>query len=430
MLKYGPVKSAKLTTSRLSCRRHLFGFGKAKAARSPFRPEDNTHPLLTPDNLFHPLSNSPVLSLRQRAAHIKQVGKSPTGKSINYDCPKSGWPTHHDLEEYQADTEHEKYVPILRQSNEDEHDLRSGRALDEFTFPSKQDVEEAINMASWDGFLYTRQFNAVNSERSIRHVSKLLTYPMSIASVLHQGSPYRKRLTKEGLRSISALRATLHPPVSAGASTENLIADGQPFRIFILGARAESSLPADVWIQGLPFIFPDITFHVHFIGPEAIVPKGRNVTRTVDGGLTEHYHPRLTFTTHQELYHTLHKSQTFGPFDPYLDVFYLPCPGLGHPMTKGQWADTMPALLETKCGIFITGYSQEDMQRDIKFIAETCKNEHDLLLRPGENEFASRKWDVSDLDPRDIIRNNWGIFGVRGKLYELDSASNPTEELH
>jgi mitochondrial splicing suppressor protein 51 len=235
-----------------SCQlRTIFGFGRAK--KNQFKP-DNTNPLLGPDNLFHPLSNSPVPSLRQRATHIKQVGKSPSGRSINYDCPKSGWPTHHDVEEYQADREHEKYIPILRQANEDEHDLRSGRELDEFIFPGKQDLEEAINMASWDGFLYTRQFNAVNAERSIRHVSKLLTYPLSIASVLHQGSPYRKRMTKEGLRSISALRASLHPPISAGAAAENLIADGQPFRIFILGARAESSLPADVWMQGLPCV--------------------------------------------------------------------------------------------------------------------------------------------------------------------------------
>lgn len=408
-------------------RRTFFGFGSKKA--NALKSEDNTNPLLTQDNLFHPLSTSPVPALRQRAESIKRIGKSPTGKSINYDCPKSGWPTHHDIVEYQADTEHEKYVPILRQSNEDEHDLRSGRALDEFVFPGKQDIEEGINMTSWDSFLYTRQFNAVNSERSIRHVSKLLTYPMTVASVLHQGSPYRKRLTKEGLRSISALRATLHPPISAGATNENLLAEGRPFRIFVLGARAESTLPGDVWMQGLPFIFPDISFHVHFIGPEATVPKGRNVVRTVDGGLTEYYHPRLTFSTHQELYHTLHQSQTFGPFDPYLDVFFLPCPGLGHPMTQGQWASTMPALLESKCGIFITGYSDEDMHRDIKFIAETCKNEHDLLLRPGLNEFASRKWDVSDLNPRDVIQNNWGVFGVRGKLYEAVQYGSVTEEL-
>jgi splicing suppressor protein 51 len=391
--------------------------------------------LLTKDNLFHPLSESPIPELRQRAAFIKRHGRSPTGKTIEYDCPEAGWPTHHDAEEYKLDYEnHKAYIPVLRQTNEDEHDLRCGRPLDEFNFPGRQDVEEAINMSNWDGFLYTRQFNAVNAERSIRHVSKLLTYPLTIASVLHQGSPYRTRLTREGLRSLSALRSTLHPAISAGATSENLLAEGRPFRIFVLGARAESSLPGDVWMQGLPYIFPDVSFHVHFIGPEAILPNQaqqggkRQIVKTVDGGLTEYYHPRLTFSTHQELYHTLHASQTFAPFDPYLDVFFLPCPGLGHPNTKGQWADTMPALLETKCGIFITGYSEEDMARDISFIASTCRNEHDLLLRPGINHFASRKWDVSDFDPRDVIQNNWGVFGVRGKLYEATVYGS--EELH
>ncbi|ORY86195.1 zinc-finger of mitochondrial splicing suppressor 51-domain-containing protein [Protomyces lactucae-debilis] len=414
------------------CRRTLFGFGKKKQTRDA---QATATPLLTKDNLFHPLSSSPVPALRQRAAFIKRHAKSPTGKSIAFECPESGWPTHHDAEEYRADYEkHKPYIHILRQTNEDEHDLRSGRALDEFNFPGRQDVEEAINMSNWDGFLYTRQFNAVNAERSIRHVSKLLTYPLTIASVLHQGSPYRKRLTREGLRSLSALRATLHPAVSAGATSENLLAEGRPFRIFILGARAESSLPGDVWMQGLPYIFPDVSFHVHFIGPEAILPETnqrgnrRQIVKTVDGGMTEYYHPRLTFSTHKELYHTLHASQTFAPFDPYLDVFFLPCPGLGHPVTQGQWADTMPALLETKCGIFITGYNEEDMARDIAFIAATCRNEHDLLLRPGINHFASRKWDVSDFDPRDVIQNNWGVFGVRGKLYEATVYGS--EELH
>ncbi len=229
---------------------------------------------------------------------------------------------------------------------------------------------------------------------------------MTIAGILHQGSPYRlaNRLTKQGLRSLAALRSTLHPPISAGATSDNLLAEGRPFRIFVLGARAESTLPGDVWMQGFPFIFPDVAFQIHFIGPEAHVGKGRRTVKTPDGGETEYYNSRLTFSTHTDLYHTLHKARTFAPFDPYLDVFYLPCPGLGHERTKGQWADTMPALLETKCGIFITGYSEADMKRDIAFIAEECKGEYDLLLRPGENKFASRKWDVSDLDPRDVIQ--------------------------
>jgi splicing suppressor protein 51 len=74
-------------------------------------------------------------------------------------------------------------------------------------------LEEAINFASWDLFLYTRAFPSMDSDRSLRHVSKLLTFPITIASVLHELSPYKvgKDLTSEGLRSLAALRMTLYP---------------------------------------------------------------------------------------------------------------------------------------------------------------------------------------------------------------------------
>lgn len=47
----------------------------------------------------------------------------------------------------------------------------------------------------------------MNSERSMRHVSHVLTYPLTIGSVLHQASPYRlgKDLTVEGLKSLAGM---------------------------------------------------------------------------------------------------------------------------------------------------------------------------------------------------------------------------------
>ena len=60
-------------------------------------------------------------------------------------------------------------------------------------------------MANWDVFFYTRSFPSMDSDRSIRHVSKLLTYPITIASVLHQATPYKygEQITAEGMRSIA-----------------------------------------------------------------------------------------------------------------------------------------------------------------------------------------------------------------------------------
>lgn len=108
------------------------------------------------------------------------------------------------MEDFEA---HLEQCETIRQTNEDDHDLRSGRLFHEFDYPGLQDEEEAVNMTNWDTFMYTRQFNAVNDDRHMRQVTRLLTYPATIGSILHELSPYsiRKgdRLTAEGLKSMS-----------------------------------------------------------------------------------------------------------------------------------------------------------------------------------------------------------------------------------
>ena len=69
-------------------------------------------------------------------------------------------------------------------------------------------MEEAlVNMTNWDTYLYTREYEAMNDERSLRQATKLLTYPVTVASILHELSPYNirrgGRLTTEGLKSLS-----------------------------------------------------------------------------------------------------------------------------------------------------------------------------------------------------------------------------------
>jgi len=69
----------------------------------------------------------------------------------------------------------------------------------------------------------------------------------------------------------SALRLTLHGPTGT-PETEEASIDKPQMRIFILGARAESSLPPHVWEQ-LTFLFPAALFHLYFIGPQVSLPK-------------------------------------------------------------------------------------------------------------------------------------------------------------
>ncbi|KAF7793095.1 hypothetical protein EIP86_004202 [Pleurotus ostreatoroseus] len=212
--------------------------------------------------------------------------------TMMFECPDCGWPTHCSEEHWKEDEEHRKYCGRLREVNEDEHDLRSGRRLREFELPGPQDTEAAISFSNWDLFWYTRGFPSMDSERSRRHASKLLTYPVTIGSVLHQHSylmTSNQRLTPEGSRSLAgeflvipvtfsrlshfaiALRMTLHVPPGT-PETEEQAATKPQMRIFILGARAESSLPPHVWEQ-LCMLFPSALFHLYFIGPQVSLPR-------------------------------------------------------------------------------------------------------------------------------------------------------------
>jgi mitochondrial splicing suppressor protein 51 len=105
-------------------------------------------PLLSQDNLFHPLSKSPFPAVRERGEAIKKIAPCPvclaensevtsSPKAVKFECPDCGWPTHCSEEHWAADEEHKKYCSRLREVNEDDHDLRSGRRVWEFEFPGE-----------------------------------------------------------------------------------------------------------------------------------------------------------------------------------------------------------------------------------------------------------------------------------------------------
>ncbi|CAI7571163.1 unnamed protein product [Penicillium bialowiezense] len=413
-------------------------------------------PAMRPTNLFHSFTNSPAPDIRRRAEYIKQNAfcphpdhqqtRAPTSPNdpearkeatnasppahSHFECPDCGVPVYcsegHWMDDFEA---HLEICDTLRQINEDDHDLHSGRFFPEFDYPGPQDDNFVINMSNWDTYLYTREFPAINDDRSMRQVTRMLTYPQTIGSVLHELSPYGVRsggrLTPEGLKSLSALRYSLHPPKS-GESTDmkGLRVKAPPVRIFILGARAESSLPRDVWLQ-LQYMYPRALLHLIFIGPESMAnrdgefPLPERTPENPFGGIVEdRLGGQMKITTYVDYFHTMNKAQYFGPFDPYLDCFMLFHPGLGHPASSHEWEETLPQLLETKVPILCTGYTQWDLERDIKWVGEKCAGEFDVLLEPGENIFRSLRWDLNDQDPHDISCGNWGLWAFRGKRYE------------
>ncbi|KAI3626108.1 hypothetical protein CBS9595_001469 [Malassezia furfur] len=324
-------------------KRTLFGLFKR---RTPTKVPDATAarpPILEQDDLFHKLSESPIPAMRARGERIRTLAPCPVSMAkygirrlVNYECPECGWPTHYSREMWLEDTEHAQYVPRLREANEDEHDLRSGRPMTEFQLPREQPSEEVVNLSGWDQLFYTRNFPSIDSERSKRHVSKLLTFPMTIVGALHENSPYTRRssrLTHEGLRSLAPLRQTLHPELGAKPSMD-------PVRIFVVGARAEATLPPEVWRQ-IEYNFPKVPIHVVMIGPEApIQPKNApspwNSPSYKERAVNFPFparsiavSPGLTLTAIQATYERVHPY--LEPFDPYTDVFFAFAPGFGFP---------------------------------------------------------------------------------------------------
>lgn len=180
------------------------------------------------------MSSSPSPDIRKRAAFIKQNAYCPhpdhrqtrmpmnpddpearkTGavppKHVSYECPDCGIPVSCSEEHWADDYEaHLEICDTLREINEDDHDLRSGRFFPEFEYPGENIEEAMVNMTNWDTFLFTREFEALNNDRSLRQATRLLTYPVTIGSVLHELSPYSikkgGRLTVEGLKSLSGM---------------------------------------------------------------------------------------------------------------------------------------------------------------------------------------------------------------------------------
>jgi len=61
----------------------------------------------------------------------------------------------------------------------------------------------------------------------MRHVSHVLTYPLTIGSVLHQASPYRlgKDLTVEGLKSLAGMGIDVSKRLAGSSIMSFLIRD-------------------------------------------------------------------------------------------------------------------------------------------------------------------------------------------------------------
>lgn len=120
--------------------RTLFNFLKSKSSSKSSTP-DLPPPIIGPNDLFHPLSQSPFKEMQAKGDRIKQLAFCPVSLDagvkthVAFECPDCGFPTHATKELWEGDAEKDRYWPRLREANEDEHDLRSGREMTEFKLP-------------------------------------------------------------------------------------------------------------------------------------------------------------------------------------------------------------------------------------------------------------------------------------------------------
>ena len=130
--------------------RTFLSWFKSKPKPGAAQAKKDNQPILTEDNLFHPFSQSPFPAIRARGEAIRKLAPCPVcaaehdgvhahtkaqPKAVAFECPDCGWPTHCSEEHWKEDEEHQKYCSRLREVNEDEHDLRSGRKMREFELP-------------------------------------------------------------------------------------------------------------------------------------------------------------------------------------------------------------------------------------------------------------------------------------------------------
>ncbi|KAL6449730.1 LOW QUALITY PROTEIN: MSS51 Protein MSS51 [Candida maltosa Xu316] len=374
---------------------------------------------------------SPHEDIRERAALIRAKALCPvTSKPVDFVCPYSGIPTHHSKEAWEQDKEYHdlKKYEKLKKVNLYEHDLRSGRQFTEFVFPKEQERDFMVNVSDWDSFFYTRDFPPMNDEFNLAAATKVLTYPITIASVLHKYSPFvmepKGPLTVEGAKSLGALRYTLYPPQLGKTSTTStnssetdseVVFKDRAMRIFIIGPRMESLLPGYIWKQ-FQYLFPNQEFEIHLVGPEANYDKKTQkytkLENTDGRAVVERVDPQLSIHKQCMYWEDVFAMGDLYPFDPYLDCFFLFHPNFDS-ADSIHWEESIKGLLETKCPIIITGYNQKDIEKDYKWVTERFSEDLDVLMNETENPFSCTKYEILNTDPTNTLQLNNKIFGKR-----------------
>lgn len=164
-------------------------------------------------------------------------------------------------------------------------------------------------------------------------------------------------------------------------------------RIHVVGARAEATMPRQLWDELLCFHPTVRAFDITLVGDD--VPATRDTTKRMKQTTSDRV---VRLEAINGLYHELHVvERTRARPPPHALVLFNP--GVGHPGLKARWRPTLAALVASGKPILLTSFSQADQDRDVAALAELrgeC-GELAFVVSPESNPFRSLKCQIDPL---------------------------------
>ena len=239
------------------------------------------------------------------------------------------------------------------------------------------------------------------------------------------------------LRSLSSLLTFPLTMSYALGKVRNALGPLSCFRVLIVGARSESSLPMQWWKE---YLYHSVNKSpqtiIKTVGPglqlnKSISMKRDTVTYEQDDvvyslQLSNDLHSNSsTNDLHSNDRIVLHDHPNCMELLQWADVFVLFNPGYGSkPLTK-QWDPTIRLLLQTKKPVICTAHGPADLDRDLSTLDRISTEEDwqdlgenvDLLFTPHENPFRSIKQtlDMNETEDCKVVTANHSIYGFIAK---------------
>jgi hypothetical protein len=179
-----------------------------------------------------------------------------------------------------------------------------------------------------------------------------------------------------------------------------------------VGARAESTIPFDLWKEFLLFTTSlstktVSTYSIDFVGPDILAWPGKTPDRNV---MLENGSSLVLRWLYRGLFHDLLSSDNIQASKWDVLVFYNP--GFGHPHLSGEWKPTLDLIIALQHPMLLTAHSELDAQRDMAVL----RDNFGLHVEYQENPFASQISYQDPFDKNHLVRPNHYVawIGRRG----------------